>query len=324
MDESSLKNNPLLWHSIERLPYLPSKQSPTASGYQTLLSAITQYAIVTMTVKSLGSLGLLDMPAELRLQVYDLVYQPCFQPQQQFNPFFCAADLKYCPKKGRSTLLHQVNRQLRSECLPFYLERTTFVFDLSVLDPDTAEPTLVSWAKATQQDAKLECNIIINMRVVPKARPMFTIFVSNTKSGQRLSFKENDFRAECYILARGMRDAKELRAQSVINCFHVRCSRYVGAINDLKQTLRWLTLEIPSLRKSLSVNDVSEIAKASKLLRLLRIPPRWSRFTSDELTAAQEAFISRSENLKVLEKKSEEVGEHREEPRKVFGWIRKL
>ena len=242
----------------------------------------------TTTSDLTRSACLLGLPAELRLQICELVYEPCFEPQQQFNPFYCTADLRYCPKRGRSTLLHQVNRQLRHECLPIYLQRTTFVFDLSVLDPDTAEPTLVSWAKASGDDAVLECNIIINMRTVPRERPIFTIFVSNTKSGQRLSFKENDFSTECNLFARGMREAKTLCDQNV-TCRHKRCSRYVDTVNELKQTLKWLALEIPSLRPGLSVSDVVEIAKASKLLNQLRIPARWSRLAPEYTSKLESA-----------------------------------
>jgi hypothetical protein len=277
-------------------------------------------AVVT-TSDLIRPASLLGLPAELRLQIYDLIYEPCFQPQQQFNPFYCTADLKYCPKRGRSTLLHQVNRQLRHECLPIYLQRNTFVFDLSVLDPDTAEPTLVSWAKSSGEDAILECNIIVNMRAVPKERPMFTIFVSSTKSGQRLSFKENDFSIDCNILARGMREAKTLCEQNLA-CRHKRCARYVDTINELKQILQWLTLEIPSLRPGLSVADIVEIAKASKLLKQLDIPARWSRAV-DASASNQENLVSRYSKLIASAKDTVQARGHDLQHRKLLRRSRK-
>lgn len=247
--------------------------------------------------------GLLSLPPELRLQIYDLVYRPHFLPQSQFNPFYCTEDLKQCPKRGRITALHQVNRQLRAECMHYYLDRTTFVFDLSVLDTDTGEPTLVSWAKASPENLELGRNLIINMRIAPRASPMFTIFVSNTKKGQRLHFKESDFRTECNLFARGMRDAAILRQQD-LSCIHKRCLRYVVTVNELKQTLRWMDVEIPTLRACLDVSDVVEIAKASKLLELLHIPARWSRVTM-EPTAAEDAMVSRYHALIDSEKEIE-------------------
>lgn len=247
--------------------------------------------------------GLLSLPPELRLQIYDLVYRPHFLPQSQFNPFYCTEDLKQCPKRGRITALHQVNRQLRAECMHYYLDRTTFVFDLSVLDTDTGEPTLVSWAKASPENLELGRNLIINMRIAPRVRPLFTIFVSNTKQGQRLRFKENDFRIECSLFACGMSNVKTLRDQG-LSCIHKRCHRYVGTINELKQTLRWLDVEIPTPRSCLDVEDVVEIAKVSRLLELLHIPARWSK-TTMEPTAAEDAMISKYSALIDSEKETE-------------------
>jgi hypothetical protein len=185
----------------------------------------------------------------------------------------------------------------------YYLDRTTFVFDLSVLDTDTGEPTLVSWAKASPENLELGRNLIINMRIAPRASPMFTIFVSNTKKGQRLHFKESDFRTECNLFARGMRDAAILRQQD-LSCIHKRCLRYVVTVNELKQTLRWLDVEIPTLRACLDVSDVVDIAKASKLLELLHIPARWSRVTMKP-TAAEDAMVSRYQALIDSEKEIE-------------------
>jgi hypothetical protein len=129
------------------------------------------------------------------------------------------------------------------------------------------------------------------MRITPRARPMFTIFVSNAKNGQRLRFKENDFRIECNLLARGMSDAKTLRDQG-LSCIHKRCRRYVDTVNELKQALRSLDVEIPTLRSCLDVEDIVEIAKASRLLELLHVPARWSR-TMMERTAVEDRMISK-------------------------------
>ena len=247
--------------------------------------------------------NLLSLPPELRLQIYDLVYRPYFLPQSQFNPFFCRNELNYCPTRGRITALHQVNRQLRAECMHLYLERNTFVFDLCVLDADAGEPTLVSWAKAYPKHLQTGRNLIINMRITPRAGPMFTIFVSNTKQGQRLRFKENDFRIECNLLARGMSDAKTLRDQG-LSCTHKRCRRYVDTVNELKQTLRRLDVEIRSLRVCLNVEDIVEIAKASRLLELMHIPARWSR-TMRVPTAVEDRMISKHSALIDSEKKTE-------------------
>ena len=257
----------------------------------------------TLAHSSQNPTNLLDLPPELRLQIYDLVYRPYFLPQSQFNPFYCRDDLKHCPRRGRITALHQVNRQLRAECMHLHLERTTFVFDFSVLDTETGEPTLVSWAKGSPENLQMGRNLIINMRIAPRVKPMFTIFVSNTKQGHRLRFKENDFRFDCNLFGRGMRDAKTLRDQE-LSCIHKRCRRYVGTINDLKQTLRRLDVQIPTLRSCLDVEDVVEIAKASKLLELLHIPARWSR-TTMEPTAAEDAMISKYSTLIDTEKETE-------------------
>lgn len=75
----------------------------------------------------------------------------------------------------------------------------------------------------------------------------------------------------------------------------------MAALNALKTTLRRLALEIPAQRPCLSVDDVVEIAEASRLLELLHIPARFTRVMV-QATAAQEALVERYRRLVLAER----------------------
>lgn len=233
------------------------------------------------------------LPSELRIQIYELVYQPCFQPWTQFNPFYVLRNSKHRLLPGKAARLHEVNKQLRQECHRLYLELTTFVFDLAVLDPETGQPTLVSRVKSQGPDLRFARSFIIHLRAAPKARPMLSAFVNGTVEGQHLYFEDSSFSDECGLSHRLVESVRNLPLRFE-RCSHEQCRQYAEVINSLNTTLRCLSLEVASQRPCLGLDELVRIAKAGQLLELLGIPARWPCSTQEQVDTSSQTLQSRT------------------------------
>ena len=228
--------------------------------------------------------GLLDLPRELRDMIYDHAYNAKLAAWYLAHHNSLWFDFRPGLNIDPRPRLHQVNKQLRHECMRYHLKRDTFIFDLAVLDPGTGLPTVVSWAKDLGvKELRRVKDLIIQFRPSRNSLPLFSIFFWGKTMiyGIQLSYSEALPTPRDPKIVGGIESTRGQVGEQV----------YLRTMVDLNDWVKCLNESLVTNNRSLKPYDLYGLAEFERRLRFLQSAPRWLRDTW-QLTGSQNLVLA--------------------------------